>query len=167
MFLFFWFIYEHTIWNFISTKDLQSWVIRIVWQIMWLLTTYPNTFFYVCRDALQLAPLWVHLAIEAKIRLSYYKAMAKKCNNSIWSYCCNPNLGLATKARVYKVAGQEGSQESHNILSGVWEGVREWTLTPQGSSTLGVNLQRAIARVKTQWLEEFFISMEISWNVDI
>jgi hypothetical protein len=31
----------------------------------------------------------------------------------------NPSLGLATKARVCKVAGQEGSWESHNILSGV------------------------------------------------
>jgi hypothetical protein len=29
------------------------------------------------------------------------------------------------------------------------------------------NLQRAIAGVKTQWLEDFFISMERSWNVDI
>ncbi len=30
--------------------------------------------------------------------------------------CRNPNLGLATKAKVYKVAGQEGSQKSHNIF---------------------------------------------------
>jgi hypothetical protein len=30
-----------------------------------------------------------------------------------------------------------------------------------------LNLQRAILGVKTQWLEELFISMEISWNVDI
>jgi hypothetical protein len=29
------------------------------------------------------------------------------------------------------------------------------------------NLQRAIAGVKTQWLEEFFISMESSWNLNI
>jgi len=41
--------------------------------------------------------------------------------------------------------------------------VREWTLTPQGSFTLGSwspgglsNLQRVIARVKTQWIEDFF-----------
>jgi len=32
--------------------------------------------------------------------------------------CRNPNLGLATKAKAYKVAGQEGS-------SGVKESVRE------------------------------------------
>jgi len=39
--------------------------------------------------------------------------------------------------------------------------------TPKGASTLGVwnhggllNLQRAIATVKTQWIEDFFISLE-------
>jgi hypothetical protein len=38
-----------------------------------------------------------------------------------------------------------------------------------GSWSLGglLNFQRAISRVKTQWLEEFFISLEISWNLDI
>jgi hypothetical protein len=35
----------------------------------------------------------------------------------IWHNCRNPSLGLATKARVCKVVGQEGSWESHNILS--------------------------------------------------
>jgi hypothetical protein len=34
-------------------------------------------------------------------------------------FCRNPSLGLATKARVCKVAGQEGSRESHNIFLGV------------------------------------------------
>jgi hypothetical protein len=29
------------------------------------------------------------------------------------------------------------------------------------------NLQRAIARVKTQCFEDFFISMESFWNLDI
>jgi hypothetical protein len=40
--------------------------------------------------------------------------------------------------------------------------------TPKGTFTLGVwslggllNLQRVIARVKTQWIDEFFISLEI------
>jgi hypothetical protein len=40
--------------------------------------------------------------------------------------------------------------------------------TPKGASTLGVwnpggllNLQKAIARVKTQWIEELFISLKI------
>jgi hypothetical protein len=39
--------------------------------------------------------------------------------------CRNPNPGLKTKARVYKVASQEGNQESHNIFPGMWENVRE------------------------------------------
>jgi len=30
-----------------------------------------------------------------------------------------------------------------------------------------LNFQWAITRVKNQWLEEFFISMESSWNVNI
>jgi hypothetical protein len=41
---------------------------------------------------------------------------------------------------------------------------------PKGTPTLGVgipNLQKAIARVKIQWLEEFFIPLEIYWNVDV
>jgi hypothetical protein len=29
------------------------------------------------------------------------------------------------------------------------------------------NLQKAIARVKTQWLERFFILSKSSWNVDV
>jgi hypothetical protein len=29
------------------------------------------------------------------------------------------------------------------------------------------NLQRVIVGVKTQWLEDFFISLESSWNVNI
>jgi len=29
------------------------------------------------------------------------------------------------------------------------------------------NLQREIARAKTQWLEYFFISLKNSWNVDV
>jgi len=40
--------------------------------------------------------------------------------------------------------------------------------TPKGASTLGVwsfggfpNFQRAIVGVKTQWIEEFFISLKI------
>jgi len=40
--------------------------------------------------------------------------------------------------------------------------------TPKGASTLGVwspgglsNLQKAIVGVKTQWIEEFFISLKI------
>jgi hypothetical protein len=49
-------------------------------------------------------------------------------------------LGSWPRQGFTRVVGQEGSRESHNILPGVWEGVREWTLTPQGSPTLGVGV---------------------------
>jgi hypothetical protein len=46
--------------------------------------------------------------------------------------------------------------------------------TPKGTPTLGnyspsglPNLQRAIARVKTPWIEKFLILLEISCNVDV
>jgi hypothetical protein len=39
------------------------------------------------------------------------------------------NLGFTTKTRACKGAGQEWAQESHFMLSGVQEYVREWTPT--------------------------------------
>jgi hypothetical protein len=46
--------------------------------------------------------------------------------------------------------------------------------TPKGASTLGIwnsggllNFHRVIVGVKTQWIKEFFISLEISWNVNV
>jgi len=52
-----------------------------------------------------------------------------KHNSTISIFCHNPSLGLATKARVCKGASQEGARESHFMLLGVQESVREWTLT--------------------------------------
>jgi hypothetical protein len=49
-------------------------------------------------------------------------------------------LGLRLRQGFARLWAKEGSRESHNILPGVWEGVKEWTLTPQGSSTLGVEV---------------------------
>ncbi len=43
--------------------------------------------------------------------------------------CYNPSLGLTTKARACKGAGQKKAQESHFILLGMQENVREWTPT--------------------------------------
>jgi hypothetical protein len=43
--------------------------------------------------------------------------------------CHNPSLGITTKARVCKGAGQEEAQESHLMFLGVKENVREQTLT--------------------------------------
>jgi hypothetical protein len=42
--------------------------------------------------------------------------------------------------------------------------------TPKATPTLGdgvPNFKRAIEGVKSQWLEEFFISLERSWNADV
>jgi hypothetical protein len=54
------------------------------------------------------------------------------------------------------------------MLSGVQKSVREWTLTLPREFPLGSwssdrlpNVQKAIARVNTQWIEELFISLEI------
>jgi energy-coupling factor transporter transmembrane protein EcfT len=43
--------------------------------------------------------------------------------------CCNLSLGLTTKARACKGAGQKWAWESHFMLSGVQKSVREWTPT--------------------------------------
>jgi hypothetical protein len=53
----------------------------------------------------------------------------------------NPSLGLTTKARVCKGAGQEWAYESHFMLMGVQESVREWTPTlPKWAPILGVEV---------------------------
>jgi hypothetical protein len=43
--------------------------------------------------------------------------------------CRNLSLGLATKARTWKGAGQELAWESHFMLLGVQESVRDWIPT--------------------------------------
>jgi len=45
------------------------------------------------------------------------------------SQCHNPNFGLTTKVRAYKGVGQKGARESHVMLPGVQESVRERTFT--------------------------------------
>jgi hypothetical protein len=86
-------------------------------------------------------------------KFCFVKKWTKETRNLCWFIvnCRNLNLGLVTKAKVCKVAGQEESQESYNIFLGVWKGVREWTLTPPRGSTLGswsfdglLNLQKTI-----------------------
>jgi len=56
-------------------------------------------------------------------------------------HCCNPNLGLATKARAYKGTGQEGSPR---VTSHAPKNVRECEgmnpLTPKGAPTLGIRV---------------------------
>ncbi len=81
--------------------------------------------------------------------------------------CHNPSLGLATKARACKGAGQERGPK-------VWESVRMNTHTPKWISIIGswspvglLKLQRVIARVKTPRLVKFFISLKNYWNLDV
>jgi len=55
--------------------------------------------------------------------------------------CHNPSLGLTTKARAYKVVGQEGSP---GIMQYAFESARECEgtnpHTPKGTPTLGVGV---------------------------
>jgi hypothetical protein len=52
-------------------------------------------------------------------------------------FCCNFSLGLVTKVRACEGAGQEWSRESHFMLLGVWEAMREWTPTLPNELPLG------------------------------
>jgi hypothetical protein len=92
-----------------------------------------------------------------------------------YTTCRNPNPGLATKAGACKNASQERKLRSH--ISCSWECKRVWGNEPshsQGNSHFGswspgglLNLQRAIKRVKTHWIEAFLISLKSSWNLDV
>jgi hypothetical protein len=72
-----------------------------------------------------------------------------------------------TKARACKVAGQEES----------WEWRKMWGNEPshsQGSFHFGSwslseppNLEKPIAKVKTHWIENFLLSLESYWNINL
>jgi len=89
--------------------------------------------------------------------------------------CYNFSFGLTIKARACKGAGQKWALESHFMLLGMWECGRVWGNEPshfQVSSHFGSwspdglpYFQIAIVGVKTHWIEEFFISLEKSWNL--
>jgi hypothetical protein len=64
-----------------------------------------------------------------------------------YTKCCNPSLGLATKARVCKVAGQEGSLGVTSCAPGMQKSVREWTLT--------VPSEPPLWELESQWTPEF------------
>ncbi len=60
------------------------------------------------------------------------------------------------------------------MFLGEWEGVREQTLTLPSElpfweldSRWTFKSSRVIVKVKTLWIEKFFISLEISWNVNV
>jgi hypothetical protein len=52
-----------------------------------------------------------------------------KSERELEGKCCNPSLGLATKARACKVVGQKWARESHFLIPGMQKSVRERTLT--------------------------------------
>jgi len=102
------------------------------------------------------------------------------CHNVIFvplwiTMCRSLSLGLVTKARICKGAGQEWSLgvTFHVPRSvGECEGMNLHTL--KWAPTLGVgspdgfpNFQRAISGVKTNWTEFFFISLKSCWNLDV
>jgi hypothetical protein len=60
------------------------------------------------------------------------------------SFCHNPSLELATKAKACKGTGQEGSP-------GVWECVRMNTHTPKWAPILGVGVL-VDSRIFKKWL---------------
>jgi hypothetical protein len=68
--------------------------------------------------------------------------------------CHNPSLGLTTKAKACKGAGQEECERMCSHF-GSW--------SPDGL----LNLQRMIGEIKTPRIEEFFISLKSYWSVDV
>ncbi len=89
-------------------------------------------------------------------------------------HCCNPNLGLATKVKAYKGAGQEGSM---GVTSHVPGSAKECEGNPHTSKELPLweleyrwipeSSKGDCRGVKTQWIEEFIISLERYWNLDV
>jgi hypothetical protein len=83
-------------------------------------------------------------------------------------------LGSWPRQRGCKGVGQEEARESHPILR---ECRKVWGSEPshsQSNSHFGrwspggfSKLQRPIWEIKTQWIVEFFISLESSWNLDV
>jgi hypothetical protein len=89
--------------------------------------------------------------------------------------CRNPNLGLATKAMACKGTSQEWSLGvTFHAPGSVGKCERMNPHTPKWASTLGVRLpmdfrifRGLIAGVKTHFIEEFLISLKISYNIDV
>jgi hypothetical protein len=100
-----------------------------------------------------------------------FKYMVVNLLKRKWSTNCrNPTLGLVTKARACKGAGQMWSPGvTFHVLKSVkkCEGMNLHTL--EWAPTLGVgvmNFQRVIVGVKFHWIEEFFISLKNFWNLN-
>jgi hypothetical protein len=78
--------------------------------------------------------------------------------------CCNPSLRLATMARACKGCGPRMKPGSHILmLLGMQKSVREWTFTlpSELGSWWTPKFSKSNCKVKTHWIEDFFISLEI------
>ncbi len=83
----------------------------------------------------------------------------------------DPNLGLMTKAKAWKGADQKCNLGITFALLRMWKNqpthfqlnshIRSWN--PYGV----LNIQKGILGVKTYWIKEFFVPLEISRNVDV
>ncbi len=109
----------------------------------------------------------VNLKILSQLQIKWWMNVSINCHNL--------SLGLATKVGACKGAGQEGSLR---VTSHSPESVGEFDEmnlhTPKWTPILRVgvpdgrpNLHRTIVGVKTHWIEEFLISLEIPWNLNV
>jgi hypothetical protein len=115
------------------------------------------------------------LSVDSKHQLSWNITSSHGLNTQ-WFHveCCNLSLGLATKAKGLQGCGLRRKPGVTQHTPGSvrrCEGMnphtpREFHFGSWSPSGLP-HFQKAIWGVKTQWLEEFFISLESSWNADV
>jgi hypothetical protein len=72
------------------------------------------------------------------------------------------------------VAPKSEARKSHFMLLRVWESVREWTPTFPNELPLWElesrwtpKSSKSNCKVKTYWIEEFLITLEIFWNINV
>jgi len=83
-------------------------------------------------------------------------------------------LGLQPRQGLVKARAKKEARESHFMLLGVQKSVREWTLTLPNELPLWElesqwtpESSRNDCEVKTHWIEKFFISLKIYWNLNV
>jgi len=116
----------------------------------------------------------VRFQVYVRIFFKCLKERMKNNSKPLQYICHNPSLGLTTKARVYKGAGQDWAWESHFMFLGVQKSEGMNLDTPKWAPTLGVGvlIDSWIFRgpsqgSKTHWIKEFLISLKNSWNLDV
>jgi len=84
------------------------------------------------------------------------------------------DLGSQLRKGLAKVRAMSEAQKSHFLFSGVWENVREWTSTFPSKLPLWELESRQTSKFsesdykgQNHWIEEFFISLKSSWNIDV